>query len=153
MNQLKELLHKINLFSYFEIRVLLLIVLIVFITAVISSTITFLKVKSDFSKEIKKAREDALKRSRAVIGGQTGEQIAPFLPNFPCNPADCKFIGKPIDFIAFSGASTQERINEIVFIEVKSGTSALTRRERDIKECIKDGKVKYVEYRIPDFES
>ena len=54
-------------------------------------------------KQLKEGRKDAVKRSRAVIGGQMAEQIAPFLPDFPCNPADVRFIGKPVDFIAFPG--------------------------------------------------
>ena len=34
-----------------------------------------------------------IKTSRAVLGGQFSEQIAPYLPDFPYNPADCRFIG------------------------------------------------------------
>ena len=46
-------------------------------------------------------RDDAVKRSRAVVGGQVAEQLAPYLPDFPCNPGDARFIGKPIDFVCF----------------------------------------------------
>ena len=53
--------------------------------------------------KIKNIRQDAVKRSNAVKGGQLAEQLAPFLPNFPCNPADAHFLGQPIDYIAFPG--------------------------------------------------
>ncbi len=103
--------------------------------------------RTSFAKEIKKIRKDSVNRSRAVLGGQMVEQIAPFLPDFPCNPADCRFIGKPVDIIAFSGAGENNRIDEIVFIEVKTGDSQLSTREKEIRECIRRGKVRYEVYR------
>lgn len=93
-------------------------------------------------------RKDAIKRSRAVIGGQVVEQIAPFLPNFPCSPADAKFIGKPIDFIAFSGLTEKDKVDEVLLIEVKTGQSTLSGREKEIKRAVKEGRVRYVEYRL-----
>ncbi len=101
------------------------------------------------SANIKKQRQDAVKRSRAVLGGQFSEQFAPFLPNFPCNPGDVRFIGKPIDFIAFPGSAEGSDIKEIYFIEVKSGQSKLSEREKQIKTAVEEGNVKYIEYRIP----
>lgn len=101
------------------------------------------------SAGIKKARNDAVKRSRAVLGGQFGEQLAPFLPEFPCNPGDARFIGKPVDYIAFPGTAEGRSVEEILLIEVKSGTSTLSAREKEIREAVKKGRVRYVEYRIP----
>lgn len=95
---------------------------------------------------IKKARKDAITKSRSVIGGQISEQIAPFLPEFPCNPGDARFIGKPVDFIAFPGSTEGKEIKEVLLIEVKTGTSHLSERERQIKECVEKGKVRYVIY-------
>ena len=96
----------------------------------------------------KKLRKDAVKRSKAVIGGQVAEQIAPFLPDFPANPSDARFIGKPVDFIVFSGLSENEKIDEILFVEVKTGKSLLSEREKEVKKAIEKGNVRYVEYRI-----
>ena len=92
-------------------------------------------------------RNDAVKRSRAVLGGQMVEQIAPFLPGFPCNPADVRFVGKPVDFVGFPGAAEGKSVEEILFIEVKSGSSVLSKREREIKNAVNTGHVRYVEYR------
>lgn len=96
----------------------------------------------------KKLRKDAVKRSKAVINGQVAEQMAPFLPDFPANPSDARFIGKPVDFIVFSGLSENEKIDEILFVEVKTGKSLLSEREKEVKKAIEQRKVRYVEYRI-----
>ncbi|MCR5217597.1 Holliday junction resolvase-like protein [Treponema sp.] len=99
-------------------------------------------------RQLKKEREDAVKRSRAVLGGQFGEQIAPYLPSFPCNPGDARFIGKPVDFVAFTGTADGSDVKEILLIEVKSGGSTLTRREQQIKSAVEEGRVRFVEYHI-----
>lgn len=98
---------------------------------------------------IKTEREKAVKKSREILGGQFGEQIAPFLPNFPCNPGDCKFLGQPVDFIAFPGSAEGKSVDEVLFIEVKSGRSQLSEREKQIRSAIKNGRVRYIEYRLP----
>ena len=101
------------------------------------------------SKENKKIREDAIKRSRSVLAGLATEQLAPFLPDFPCNPLDAHFIGKPIDFVAFVGSGQGDKISEIIFIEVKSGKSNLSEREKEIQKLIENGKISYKVYRLP----
>jgi predicted Holliday junction resolvase-like endonuclease len=111
---------------------------------ILGRTIQFLRDKS----AVKKEREDAVKKSRAVLGGQFGEQIAPFLPDFPCNPGDVRFVGKPVDFVAFPGSAEGKQIEEIFFIEVKSGKSELSLREKQIKSAVEKGRVKFLEYRI-----
>ena len=100
------------------------------------------------ARKLKKVRQDALKRSNAVKGGQLAEQLAPFLPNFPCNPADAHFMGQPIDYIAFPGLCEKGTVDEILLIEVKTNTSQLSSREKEIREAVKSGRIRYVEYRI-----
>ena len=102
--------------------------------------------RNEFDLILKANRKDAVKRSRAVLSGQMAEQIAPFLKDFPCNPADVRFVGKPLDFIGFPGASDGSGINEILFIEVKTGNSALSAREKEIKAAVEAGNVRYIEY-------
>jgi hypothetical protein len=97
---------------------------------------------------VARERSDAIKRSRAVLGGQFSEQLAPFLPLFPGDPTECRFIGKPVDFVSFAGAS-QGSIDEVVFIEVKTGDSRLSPVERSLRAAIERGAVRYVEYRVP----
>ena len=101
-----------------------------------------------YRKTLKKVRQDAVKRSGAVKGGQIAEQLAPFLPNFPCNPADAHFLGQPVDYIAFPGLCEKNTVDEILLIEVKTNTSQLSGREKEIREAVKSGRIRYVEYRI-----
>ena len=102
---------------------------------------------------IKKERADAVKKSRAVLGGQFGEQLAPYLPGFPCNPGDVQFLGSPVDYVAFPGYAKGKEIKDVVFIEVKSGQSTLSTRERQIRDAVKAGRVHYVEYRLPQVDT
>ena len=69
---------------------------------------------ASLSKKIAVERADAVKKSRAVLGGLAGEQVAPFMPGFPCNPADARFVGKPVDFVAFPGAADGDEIKEVL---------------------------------------
>jgi len=86
-----------------------------------------------------------LKQSRAVIGGLVSEQIAPLLPGFPFDPGDCRFIGKPVDFIVFKGMNEQD-ISEVIFLEIKSGASKnLNQQEKRLMEAIKAGRVRWVQ--------
>ena len=91
-------------------------------------------------------REDAVRRSRAVLGGLAAEQLAPYLPDFPFDPTELRFIGKPVDFIAFVGASAG-KVEEVAFVEVKSGNASLSPVERSLRDAVKGGRVRWVEYR------
>lgn len=121
---------------------------LIFLCAVVAlvAALGFLVGRLSALRLVWKARKDAVKRSRAVLGGQAAEQVAPFLPGFPCNPADARFIGKPIDFIAFPGAASGSSISEVLLIEVKTASSQLSAREKDIKRAVESGKVRYVVY-------
>jgi predicted Holliday junction resolvase-like endonuclease len=112
----------------------------------IGRKIGLLEGEKNAAEMLRAGREDAVKRSRAVLGGQMAEQIAPLLDGFPCNPADVRFIGKPVDFIAFPGIGEGRDISEVLFIEVKTGTSVLSKREREIKSAVEAGKIRYIIY-------
>jgi predicted Holliday junction resolvase-like endonuclease len=89
-----------------------------------------------------------LKQSRAVLGGLVSEQIAPLLPGFPYDPGDCRFIGKPVDFIVFKGMNRQE-ITEVVFLEVKSGAAkTLNSQEKKLRDTILAGKVRWAQFSL-----
>ncbi len=92
-------------------------------------------------------REDAIKRSRLVLGGKLAEQLSPYLPGFNYDPTEVRFIGTPVDLIIFPGLS-EDRPKEIVFMEIKHGNSELTNREKKIKELVKNKKVRWDELRI-----
>jgi predicted Holliday junction resolvase-like endonuclease len=89
-----------------------------------------------------------LKASRAVLGGLVSEQMAPLLPGFPFDPGDCRFIGKPVDFLVFKGMN-QKAITEVVFLEVKSGSGrSLNDQEKRLRDVIRAGKVTWAEFDV-----
>ena len=87
-------------------------------------------------------RYDAIKRSKRTLLGKLWEQVSPYIPKFPFRPSDMKFLGSPIDFIIFDGASEND-IKQVIFLEVKSGDGKLTTQERKLKKAIEDGKVSW----------
>ncbi|MCX8163622.1 MAG: hypothetical protein N3D10_03670 [Candidatus Micrarchaeota archaeon] len=97
--------------------------------------------------KIKQSREDAITRSRSSISGQVLEQFAPYLADFPFIASEAKFIGKPIDFIVFEGLDEGE-VKKIIFVEVKSGRSFLTKVQKSIKNAVLEKKVEWFEYYI-----
>ena len=52
------------------------------------------------------------------------------------------FVGKGIDYIIFDGLSSGN-LKEIVFLEIKSGSSTQNNNEKMIEDIIKKGKVRY----------
>ncbi|HOX32189.1 MAG TPA: Holliday junction resolvase-like protein [Spirochaetales bacterium] len=107
-----------------------------------------LEAETGLPGRIEAEREDAVRRSRAVLGGQLSEQVAPYLPGFPFDPTELRFVGKPVDFVAFVGASSGI-VEEVAFVEVKSGSASLSKVERSLRDAIRAGKVRWVEYRAP----
>lgn len=86
-------------------------------------------------------RQDAITRSRAVIVGKVIEHLVPYTPAvFPYNPKDARFIGSPIDLIVFDGCDEGE-VRQVIFLEIKSGSSSLSRRQRQIREAVENGRV------------
>jgi predicted Holliday junction resolvase-like endonuclease len=102
----------------------------------------------DLAGLVDRERGDAVKRSRAILTGQAAEQLAPWLPGFPYDPSECRFIGKPVDFLVFRGAASGA-VEEVVFVEVKSGNASLNRVERSLRDAVVAGKVSWAEYRAP----
>lgn len=132
-----------------EFSTILLIIVLAIIAILVGYLIGKLITEKKWNELIPKIREDAIKRSRAVLGGQFSEQLAPYLPDFPYSPTEARFLGKPIDFIIFRGMDEKE-IKDVVFVEVKSGKATLSTHERKLRDVIKDKKVKWEEYRIPE---
>ncbi len=96
----------------------------------------------------KSIRQDAALRSQAVTTGKIVEHLVPYLPNFNYNPKDARFVGSPVDFIVFDGLNDDEddQLTAIVFVEIKTGMSVLTRRERMVRDAVKAGRVRWVEW-------
>jgi len=85
-------------------------------------------------------REDAILKSLAVTMGKVTEHFIPFLPEFKYNPQDARFIGSPVDFVVFDGLSEGD-LRQVVFVEIKTGGSGLSTRERWIRDAIRESRV------------
>jgi len=94
-------------------------------------------------------RKDAVERSRSSLKGKIGEQMSPLLPEFysKYEPADARFIGTPIDFIIFKNmgkfSKDKKKLIEVIFLEVKTGSPALTPLESAIKMAVKSGRIDF----------
>ena len=132
--------------QFFELTgIIALFFIILFVGYLIGKYIT----QKKFEEKIPGLRETAIKQSRAVLSGQFSEQIAPYLPDFPYKPTEARFIGKPIDFVIFKGMD-QKEINEIVFVEVKSGQSQQSKVEKTLKSAVESKNVSWHEYKVPE---
>jgi len=80
-----------------------------------------------------------------VIRGHIYEQEVPVL-NWPEDLRDARFLGGPVDYVVFKNCSKGGPV-EILFVEVKSGTSNLTEREELVKEAVLNKRVRWVEIR------
>lgn len=99
--------------------------------------------EKEFIVKEKEHRTDAVKRSRQVVSGQVYEQISPLVPGFPYALKDTRHVGNPLDFLIFNGLNDPNYDLEIVFLEIKSGSSTLNANERRVREAVQSGRVRY----------
>lgn len=83
------------------------------------------------------------KKSSETRLGQISEHLVPFLENCRHDPKNMHFMGNPIDYVVFDFDQ-----GAITFLEVKSGNSKPTKRQKVVKNIIKTGRVFYEEIRI-----
>jgi len=89
-------------------------------------------------------RKDAIDKSQSVTMGKMTEHMVPYLPGFAFNPSDARFIGSPIDLVVFDGLGNDE-VKKIVFVEIKTGSSTLSTRERLVRDAVLAKNVEWVE--------
>ena len=128
---------------------ILIIILFLLIGIVIGHIIGAIRRNKYWEKQVEAERKDAITKSRATLGGLFSEQLAPYLPDFPYSPTEVRFLGKPIDFLVFKGMDNK-KIDEVVFVEVKSGKAKINSHEKNLKDTIDKKKVRWEEYRIPE---
>lgn len=97
---------------------------------------------------LKARQEKAPQKSR--IAAETGnfgkivEKIAPSLPGFALESADCRALFEPIDYIVFDGLAKRGAIDAVRFVDVKSEGARLTKRQKEIRATIEAGKVELI---------
>ncbi len=84
-------------------------------------------------------------KSGEVRFGKSWENFLPLMKVFRKrhDPNNFRFIGSPIDGISFDE-------DEIVFIEIKSGKSNLSHRQRNIKKLVEQKRMRWEEYKEKD---
>jgi predicted Holliday junction resolvase-like endonuclease len=106
------------------------------------------------AEEETRIRSESTAQQRAVLKGKIAEQVISLFPGFPYNPADARFIGDPLDYVIFSGssavASGQDNEIEVIFADVKTGTSQLTKRQRCIRDAVQVGRVRWEVLRVDE---
>lgn len=103
-----------------------------------------IEVQDTLGAEIEKNRELlSQKKSSETRLGQISEHLVPFLENCRHDPKTMHFLGNPIDYLVFDFDQ-----GSITFLEVKSGNSKASKRQKTIKNIIKSGRVFYEEIRI-----
>jgi predicted Holliday junction resolvase-like endonuclease len=102
--------------------------------------------KVDYAKAV---RRDAIQRSQAATLGRISEQLVPYFPEFEWNAKDARFLGSPVDFVVFDGLS-DGFVRRVIFVEVKTGSSSLSARERMLRDAIRDARVEWREIHLPE---
>lgn len=81
--------------------------------------------------------------SNRVRLGQVGETFAAFHESFPYNRKETKALFQPVDLICFED-------DEVIFIDVKTGNSQLSKKQRNIRDNIKAGRVRFEIHRFDE---
>ena len=103
--------------------------------------------EEELRREITKARQDGKQRSAAVQWGKTIEHFVPFMEDFPIPAEDVVFLGMPIDYVGFTNTGSKTKC-EVHFVEVKSGSSFLMGKQKNIKKAIQEGRVHWHEVSV-----
>lgn len=122
------------------IEILLLIIAVSLQSAIMAY---FLKKITKERNEKQKAYTKLLsqKKSSEILLGQITEKLVPFLKQFKHDPQKATFLGQPIDYIIFDD-------DIITFLEIKSGNSKLSTKQRRIKKLIQEKKVRWEQLNI-----
>jgi predicted Holliday junction resolvase-like endonuclease len=116
-----------------------LLIIVIFLIIILIVILKYQKEKiSKLNSELEQLKFS--KKSGEVKHGKNWEQFVPFMNNFPYNKDNFRFIGTPIDGIVFED-------NKIIFVEIKTGESKLSSKQKNVKKIIENKDVEFVEFR------
>jgi len=95
------------------------------------------------------ARKDAVAKSKQVVRGKVAEHLVPWMEGFNFDPRDVRFLGGPVDLIVFEGMTNGD-LERIVLVEIKTGKSGLSSRERQIRDAVHNGEYAFITGRVDD---
>jgi predicted Holliday junction resolvase-like endonuclease len=82
-------------------------------------------------------------QSKATRLGLLTENILPFHRDFPYDVKNLVPMFRPVDYIVFNE-------DNIIFLEIKLGTSNLSDKQKNIRRLIEQGKVSFEEWRMTE---
>ena len=85
--------------------------------------------------------------AKAINLGFLLERLAPTLDGFTFNKNDCRSMFDPIDYVIFEGLSEKQKVDNIIFVDIKSGGARLTQKQKKIKQVVEDKKVGFKTYK------
>jgi predicted Holliday junction resolvase-like endonuclease len=132
-----------------DINILLTITVITFISIGIFLFIQNKKLRNEnvalservMARDEKINKVNYQRKSSEVRLGKIGENLAPFTEHWPWDANNFRFLGSPIDGVQFTD-------DEVIFVEIKTGNSRLSKGQKGIKELVDAGKVKFVSFRV-----
>ena len=96
-----------------------------------------------FERELEEALSG--KKSAEVLKGHLFEKLFPWAKSFPYRAENLSPIFHPIDFIHWGE-------DKITFLELKSGQSQLSSKQKAIKKLVEEKKVEWKEFRDKDIK-
>lgn len=103
-----------------------------------------LKERKKLLAEDKKRKPERI--AAAAVGGNFGkiaEQILPAFITFPYKQNECRPLFEPVDYVIFTGLARNGRVQEIKLVDVKTGAAPLSKRQRQIRNRVAEGKIKH----------
>ena len=85
--------------------------------------------------------------AKATNLGKQLERLAPTLDGFTFNKNDCRSMFDPIDYVIFEGLSEKQKVDKIVFVDIKTGGARLSPKQKKIKQVVEDKKVRFQTYK------
>jgi len=119
--------------SYFVLVLIIFLIIFVYLYFSLRKKVVYLqKTHEDLKFDYK---------SMYVKHGKHFESFVPFMDDYPGEKENTVFLGNPIDFISFDDDSVK-------FIEVKTGKSGLSEKQKKIRKLIEGKKVRWFELRF-----
>ena len=88
----------------------------------------------------KVSKEITRNRSQSTRYGQITEQFLPLSKTYPWDPKQFRFLGTPVDGIQFEP-------DRVLLIEFKAAGSKHSKRQREIRDMVRQGRVDFEEIR------
>ena len=104
--------------------------------------------KSDIKKRKIEIPQVSQVVSRAVNVGHILERMAPAMRGFQFERGDCRSLFDPIDYIVFQGMTKTKVIENVIFMDIKSGNARLNNVQREIKNAIENKNVSFDVYEV-----